>query len=229
MAFRARGQHVPHPGVHRECQSYDSAGHVVQPANQGNVGRGRGACVIDPFEIPTSWPRVRGIDWGFVNPFVCLWGALDPDGRLYIYDEYYKTNTLIRDHAKELYKRANYKDEQGRIQKRKYLWTIADHDAQDNAELRAYGIQTKPAQKDVLIGIQKVAERLIVRLDKRPRISIFRTCPNLRREMGNYRWLEQRDGKPTKEEPLKIDDHGPDVVRYIVMQLDHEKPHGIYI
>jgi len=185
--------------------------------------------VIDPFEIPASWSRVFGIDWGFVNPFVLLLGALDPDGRLYIYDEYYKTNTLIKDHAKEFYKRASYKDKQDRIQKRKYLWGVADHDAQDNAELRAFGIQTKPAQKDVLTGIQKVAERLIVRLDGKPRIMIFRTCPNLRRETGNYRWLEQKDGKPMKEEPLKVDDHGPDTLRYMIMQLDHEKPHGIHV
>jgi PBSX family phage terminase large subunit len=187
------------------------------------------AHVIEPFEIPAEWPRVFGIDWGFVNPFVILFGAIDTDGRLYIYDEYYKTNTLIRDHAKEFYRRINYKDAEGRIQKQEFSWGVADHDAQDNAEIRAFGINTRPAQKDVLIGLQKVAERLVIRQDGRPRVMIFKNCANVRREVGNYRWQELKDGKPAKEEPLKIDDHGPDVLRYIVMQLDHEKPHGIYI
>ena len=43
--------------------------------------------------------RMRALDWGYQNPFVCLWGAVDSDGRLYIYDEHYKSHTLIREHT----------------------------------------------------------------------------------------------------------------------------------
>jgi len=183
--------------------------------------------VCTPFSIPADWQRVRGIDWGFTNPFVMLWGALDPDGRLYIYREYYKSQTLIRDHAKRIHKEA-FRDGIEHKQ-RSYLFTVADHDAQDNAELKKYRIHTRPAQKDVLIGIQKVAERLKIRGDGRPRLIIFDSCTNLKREFGMYRWAERKDGKPVKEEPLKVDDHGPDVVRYIIMELDHKRPHGIHI
>jgi hypothetical protein len=31
-----------------------------------------------PFDIPLSWVRRRGIDWGYNDPFVCLFGATDP-------------------------------------------------------------------------------------------------------------------------------------------------------
>lgn len=166
--------------------------------------------VIEPFDIPDDWQRVRGIDWGFVNPFVMLWGAIDHDGRLYIYHEYYATRTLIEYLAKYI-----------NGIKGRYSWTVADHDAQDNAEIRQYGISTKPAQKEVLIGIQNVAERLVVQPDGKPRLMIFRTCPNTKREMGKYCWTERKEGKPVKEEPLKVDDHGPDTIRYIVRRLDH--------
>jgi PBSX family phage terminase large subunit len=166
--------------------------------------------VVEPFDIPSNWQRVRGIDWGFNNPFVCLWGAIDGDGRLYIYDELYVSHVLIKYHAREIKKR------QG-----KFDWTVADHDAQDNAEIRDHGIYTLPAQKDVSIGIQKVAERLVVQGDGRPRFYVFRNCVNTRREMGAYRWQEQKDGKPAKEEPLKLDDHCPDTVRYIIMEIDN--------
>ena len=50
--------------------------------------------VIDSFEIPEHWRRVRGIDFGFKNPFVCLFCALDEDNRLYIYDEHYYREKL---------------------------------------------------------------------------------------------------------------------------------------
>jgi len=174
--------------------------------------------VIEPFDIPEDWQRVRGIDWGFTNPFVCLWGAIDGDGRLYIYDEWYASKTLIKYHAREIQKRAG-----------KFSWTVADHDAQDNAEIKQYGIYTKPAQKDVLIGIQKVAERMVVQADGKPRLMVFRTCKNTVREIGMYRWTEQRDGKPMKEEPLKVDDHCPDTSRYMIMEIDHKRYHGIYV
>jgi len=187
--------------------------------------------IVEPFKIPDEWQRVIGIDWGYTNPFVALWGAVDPDGRLYIYREYYKNQVLIREHAKKLHRMAyqdGWKDEKGK-HPREYIFNVADHDAQDNAELKKYGINTRPAQKDVQIGIQKVAERLKVRKDGKPRLMIFRDCVNLKREMGMYRWTERKEGKPVKEEPLKVDDHGPDALRYMVMELDNERSHGIYI
>jgi len=166
---------------------------------------------IDGFTIPQDWQRVRGIDWGFTNPFVCLWGAIDPDGRLYIYDEYYQPKVLIKYHARRINRNIGV-----------FRWTVADHDAQDNAEIRQFGIRTRRAQKDVEIGIQKVAERLVVQADKKPRLSVFRDrCPNTMREMGIYCWQEQKDGKPVKEEPLKVDDHCPDTIRYMVMEIDN--------
>jgi phage terminase large subunit len=45
--------------------------------------------VIDPFTIPSSWKRVRALDHGRTNPTACLWGAIDHDGNLYWYREYY--------------------------------------------------------------------------------------------------------------------------------------------
>jgi len=165
--------------------------------------------IVEPFDIPHDWKRVRGIDWGYTNPFVCLWGAIDNDGRLYVYDEYYVSQVLIKYHAVRINQTEG-----------KYSWTAADHDAQDNAELREYGIKTIPAKKDVLVGIQKVAERLVVQEDNRPRLYISRNCENTIREFGMYKWQEKKEGKPMKEEPEKLNDHCMDALRYMVMELD---------
>lgn len=40
--------------------------------------------VIDGFEIPADWRRIRSIDFGYSNPFVCQWWAMDHDGRMYL-------------------------------------------------------------------------------------------------------------------------------------------------
>jgi len=159
--------------------------------------------------LPDSWARVRAIDFGYTNPFVCLWGAVDHDGRLYIYDEHYKARMLIRDHAALI-----------NSQNHHYAWTVADHDAQDIAELRACGIESHNAHKDVILGIQKVKARLKVQPDGWPRLMVNEKCVNTIREFCGYRWQESKAQRDEKEEPQKEMDHAMDALRYMVMSLD---------
>ena len=165
--------------------------------------------IVKPFVVPPDWQRIRAVDFGYTNPFVTLWGAVDHDGRLYIYDEHYRSNTLIDDHATAIKRRTE-----------RVTWTVADHDAQERAELKAAGIHTVAADKDVEHGIQKVAERLVIQPDGYPRLMVSADCKNLIREFGLYRWEERKDGRAAKEEPHKESDHALDALRYMVMRLD---------
>jgi len=165
--------------------------------------------VIEPFSIPESWRRVRAVDYGYTNPFVCLWGAIDEDGRLYIYDEHYQAKTLLRVHADAIRQR------QGNFE-----FTVADHDAQDNAEMWSLGIETQRAKKDVTPGISRVKARLRVQGDGKPRLFLCSNCTNLIKEIQGYRWQEAKDGANVKEEPVKDNDHAMDALRYMVIQLD---------
>jgi hypothetical protein len=56
--------------------------------------------VIRPFEIPASWTRILGMDWGSAAPFAVYWGAISdgsvlPNGEVYprgaivVYREWY--------------------------------------------------------------------------------------------------------------------------------------------
>ena len=45
--------------------------------------------VIEPFDIPSDWPRYFGFDHGYSKPFSCGWYAMAPDGCLYRYKEWY--------------------------------------------------------------------------------------------------------------------------------------------
>lgn len=58
--------------------------------------------VIDWFEPPAGWRRIRSIDFGYTNPFVCQWWALDDDERLYLYRELYMSQRIVADHAGEI-------------------------------------------------------------------------------------------------------------------------------
>lgn len=192
--------------------------------------------VIDRFDIPESWRRIRAVDFGFTNPFVCLWIAVDNDGRAYVYREIYRTKRRVEEHAAQIRRLTGSE----RIEV-----TVADHDAEDRDTLHAHGVSTIKAKKDISPGIQALASRLQVQSDGKPRLFIFRdalveqdeelidgdtgrhVAPlSTREEFGGYVWAKAADGKPNKEVPVDVDNHGLDALRYAVMYLDHGRNEG---
>jgi len=158
-----------------------------------------------------SWRKVRGVDFGYTNPFVCLWGLVDPDGRLWIVRERYARQVIVSAHAVAI-KAADPGP---------FGWTVADHDAEDRATLHSAGILTLPARKDVERGIQAVKRRLAVQPDDRPRLYVCEGCTETLGEFYDYAWEPAKDGRNAKEAPAKDRDHAMDALRYMVMQLDH--------
>lgn len=152
--------------------------------------------LIDPFPIPADWPRVRAIDFGYTNPFVCQWWAIDPDRRLYLYRELYATHQLVEDIAEEIVRlsRLGISPEPFQCPQcglvnpvggseckgckaprmEPVIATVADHDAEDRATLEKHGVRTVPAMKLVKLGIQAVQSRLRKTGDGMPRLFIFR-------------------------------------------------------
>lgn len=180
--------------------------------------------VLDQFSIPVSWPRFRVIDFGYTNPFVCQWWALDADGRAYRYRETYETQVTVSRHAAEI----NALTGSERI-----LDTVCDHDAEDRATLVECGIRNVKAYKGIERGIQAVRDRLMVQADGRPRLFMLRDSLVRRdekipegkpwcsdQEWDGYVWPVGVDARPIKEVPVPVDDHGMDCVRYIVAHLD---------
>ncbi len=162
------------------------------------------------FKIPHDWPRWRAIDFGYEHPFVCLWLTQDYDGRVYVYREYVQTRTLIREHAATI----------KRLSEGEYYYnTVSDHDAQERAEYEAQDVGTTAADKNVTVGIQRVAEGFQKRADGTPSLIVLDSCPETKKAIGSYRWAPHKDGVPWEERPLKIDDDPCDALRYGYMEI----------
>ena len=157
---------------------------------------------------------VGGLDFGYNNPTCYLLAALDDDDVLWIIGEHYASRMMLEDHATAI---GNLWIECANI---RGCVTFADHDAQDRAQLEALGINTRPAFKDVLIGIDMVRERL---RDKRLRI-VEGAAPNLVAEFGSYVWAERGPNsmQSARDMPAKINDHAMDAARYMVCGLDNQ-------
>lgn len=167
--------------------------------------------VIDAFDIPVAWRKIRTIDLGYNHAFVCLWIAQGDDDTLYIYNEHYQREMLVRDHA-EIIRRKDYEwigAYSGRLTNDDIIEaTVCDHEAQTRAELDAAGIGTIPADKqDKALNIQRLNRRLKLRGNGKSGLYIFRHCTNTIRE-----WQSWVYGK--NEEPVKIDDHTCDAGLY---------------
>jgi phage terminase large subunit len=188
--------------------------------------------LVDWFQIPKDWTRYWVVDFGYTNPFVLQWWAEDPDGRLYLYREIYKTRTLVEDHAAHALRLVTRKD--GTWKEPRPARIICDHDAEDRATLSKHlGMATTAARKSKTTGIQAVQARLKVQKDGKPRIFILRDAlverdPELvdakkpyctEQEITGYVWPEVK-GDAEKEEPVKENDHGMDDVRYMVADRD---------
>lgn len=192
-----------------QVYEYDPARHLKPPS----------------FKIPRTWRRFRSIDFGFTNPFVCQWWAVDPDGRMYLYRQLFRTKRTVTAHAKQITLLSAGEAIEA---------TVADHDAEDRATLRENGIETVAADKRIKVGIEKVEERLKPAGDGLPRLfvvedSLIDMDEELRavhkpvcteEEFASYTYPLAASGKPVKEEPIKLDDHGMDALRYAVMYLD---------
>lgn len=205
--------------------------------------------LVNWFEPPRDWLRFTVIDFGYNNPFVCQWWCLSPDDVLYLYREIYMTGRLVDDHAKQIQQLENWYitnangdlilDRDSRPidnpEREPIYARIADHDAEDRATLERNGISTIAAYKAVKLGIEAVQLRMRPRGDGLPGICFMRdtlvevdqeladqhkpTCTI--EEIESYVWEKSVDGKPTKEAPRKVDDHGMDDVRYLVAFVDN--------
>jgi hypothetical protein len=52
--------------------------------------------------LPDTWKRFIGVDWGYTAPWAVVWGAVDEDGRVWVYRELYAKQVGEADQAKRI-------------------------------------------------------------------------------------------------------------------------------
>lgn len=183
--------------------------------------------------MPECKRWVGSIDWGYTNPSVFQLWAIDADGRMYLTRELYRTQRLVEDFAADI--KALLKDE--KLSPGQLEAIVADHDAEDRATAYRHGVPTRAAIKEVGAGIQKVQARLRVAGDGKPRLCFVEgalverdedlaerhlpTCTV--DELEVYSWPKAPDGKPVKEVPVDVNNHGCDASRYATEYVDRSR------
>ena len=158
--------------------------------------------LVEPFEIPSYWPRAYGLDVGW-NRTACVWGAWDRQSdTVYLYSEHYMGEAPPVVHAQAIKDRGEWipgaidpaSAGAGQLDGRR----LSD-------EYQELGLDLVYAENVVEAGIRSVYSRLAA-----GRLKVFRTLPNWLTEYRIYRRDEK--GKVVKER-----DHLMDATRYLIM------------
>lgn len=161
----------------------------------------------------TDLPLYRAMDFGFVNPFVCLWIQTDSDGRVVVIDEYIQRGKTVAENAAAVRRRTPCVESA-------VTGTFCDPAGSGRSdltgssavrELAACGINVTYRKSAILDGIEKIRAALC-RGDGQRRLIISPTCRSLIAALRCYHYPDLG----TSELPVKdgIHDHPIDALRY---------------
>jgi PBSX family phage terminase large subunit len=181
---------------------------------------------------PDFWRRFWVIDWGFTAPLCLQMWAIDPDGRIILFREIYKTGMRVETLARECKQLVETHEEL------RPMAVVTDHDPEAQATWREYsGLPCENAWKeDKYENIQAALGRFDLAGDGKPRIYIVDGARYHRRdetlvamgkptstieEMAGWTWnTKDIDKKEAKEMPVKLNDHGCDALIYSTAYAD---------
>ena len=170
--------------------------------------------VVPPFEMPRSWPRHLGLDFGGVNTAGVFLAEERgergvPTGRYFVYRAYKRGGETASSHTAKL------------TEPEPMLpgaWGGAPSETQWRNEFRAAGLPVqRPPVSDVEVGIQRVYSLL-----KQDRLIFFEDLRNLIDELQRYSRVLDENDEPTEEIEDKNLFHRLDALRYVCAGITGE-------
>ena len=173
--------------------------------------------IIDPVDSKffERFKKRAGLDYGWVNPSAVVWGHVDYDSNLVLFDEWGGVQQTAKDISENAQKWgkivivADYSikrpDRDGRS-----LWDDLVHS----------GLLLQESNKQELENIT-----LVNTLFKTGRLKITKNCTSLINEIQNYKWkkLKLGEDKNRPEEPVQKDNHYIDAMLYLIASLEEMK------
>lgn len=167
-------------------------------------------------------PLYRAIDFGYVNPFVCLWIQVDGLGIVRVIDEYVESCRTVQQHAEEIKRRTpgrggraagTFCDPAGKQRNDQTGYSPMD-------VLRASGIPVKARSGSIDGGLEKIRQMLRAG-DGSSRLMISPKCAKLIAAMECYHYPAGARGQRA-EQPVKdgLHDHLIDALRYFFVNME---------
>jgi len=156
-----------------------------------------------------------GVDWGYEHPWVLVIAGQDEAGRWHFFEEVHQSHLTTDaqiDLVLDLMRRYSLE--------RVYC---PDDRPEGIESFKQAGVPAVSYKREVINGIQAVAAKLAL-TDGRAGCTFSAAVPKTYSECKQYQWRKRPEGTPGKEEPLKVNDHGPDAVRALLHGEKQQDP-----
>lgn len=173
--------------------------------------------IVKPTEIPEDLTVFSGIDFGYHTTAVPLVG-IDKDQNWWVFDEVYGKEEILEDILPRIW---------AKLGEQRLTLIVGDSQNKDAIEMMAAkGFPIVPVVKhsgSIIDGIDLIRAKLRprIQLTGPPKPSIFFSsiCKNIIQEMEAYKYPEDKPDRNPSDLPMKEDDHGPDALRYLAIQM----------
>ena len=170
--------------------------------------------VVEPFEVPYNWPRLRAADYGYSSPSCVLWGAVDWDGTIWIYREFYDKGYT----GEALAQIVNALEADDPLMQISVLdgscWSKHGTGPSIAETMIRNGVRWIPADKNRLPGKIELHRRLAINeRTGEPKLKVFSTCTNLVRTLPTLPLSKTN----SEDVDTKAEDHAYDALRYMCM------------
>ena len=170
--------------------------------------------VVEHFDLPTNWPRIRAADYGYASPSCVLWGAIDWDNNIWVYRELYAKHLT----AEQLADKILEMEELDPLPHYNVLdsscWNRTGFGPSIAETMMRAGVRWTPSDRNRLQGKMELHRRLADDpYTKEPRLRIFSTCKHTVAQMSGIPLSKTN----SEDVDTKAEDHAYDALRYMVM------------
>ena len=171
---------------------------------------------VRPLEYDKSLPIYRTIDFGYVNPFVCLWLQVENTGKIRVINEYYQKRKTVAENAQKILEYTPCPENEVAMTFCDPAGTQSSDITGSSAvkELRKLGISVRYRRSSIIQGLEEIRKRL-KNANGHVDLLIDPACKNLIESFECYHYPEGTQGQGS-ELPVKdgIYDHAMDALRY---------------
>jgi hypothetical protein len=170
--------------------------------------------VVDPFELPANWPRIRAADYGYASPSCVLWGAIDWDNNIWVYRELYVKHFTAEQLAVKILELEQYDPKPHYTVLDSSCWNKTGYGPSIAETMIRSGCRWVPSDRSRIAGKMEIHRRLgDNEFTKEPTVKFFHTCTNIIKQLAGIPLSKTN----SEDVDTKAEDHAYDALRYMLM------------
>ena len=170
--------------------------------------------VVEPYEMPTNWPRIRMADYGYAAPSCVLWGAIDWDNNIWIYRELYEKHLTAEQLADRILEAEQLDPVPHYTVLDSSCWNKTGFGPSIAEVMMRSGVRWTPSDRNRIQGKMEIHRRLADNpYTKEPRLRFFSTCQHIIKQVAGIPLSKTN----SEDVDTKAEDHAYDALRYGMM------------